>query len=125
MHNNTRYFTDRVGSGVRRSTFYDTGSVETGILPKFAPSPLQIVVNTPATARTGTPVVRSQTPIKLPEATGVGGTQIGVVTLFNQEELINEGNDTRSLDAFRTGRNVKNYKQDSKPKYLRHCYINI
>ena len=106
INNNSRFVLDRPGSGTRSSIVYDTS----GAINTYVTASLSQSMSTSATARIGLNVVRNTIPSRSFESTGVGGKKIGVVTLFNVEETINEGNDTRNLDAFRSGKNIKTYK---------------
>ena len=107
--NSKPFIVDRPGSGVRTTLVYDASRCT----DPFVTASLDQSMNTSATQRIGLPSVKSLVPSRSFEATGVGGVKIGVATLFNVEEAINEGNDTRNLDRFRTGRNIKTYKHFS------------
>ena len=108
-NNNSRFVLDRPGSGIRSSIVYDTSNA----INTYTTASLSQSMTTAATSRIGLSIVRNLPPSRSFESSGVGGKRIGVVTLFNVEESINEGNDTRNLDAFRTGKNIKTYKHFS------------
>jgi hypothetical protein len=102
----TSKFTDRPASGYRSILTYDTA------LGHYVTASISGSVNTSAIQRIGLEINKTPVATRTFEASIASGLgrKIGIVTLFNVEGEINEGNDTRNHDAYRTGRNIKSYK---------------
>jgi hypothetical protein len=107
-----QHFEDRAGTHFPDYLVY-TGSIYSD--GHYVTASLPISASTPATQRLGNAVIQGVQPInKVYENTGVGGTRVGPVTMFDSLETTNDIS-IRTLDAHRVGRNIKIYDHWASP----------
>ncbi len=104
MHILTPFFKDKPASDPRTNISYDN------TLRRYVSSSLSKSMSTPATQRLSVPVTRRQPQIKTLEDSGVSGKRILNVIVPVGLDDDNGQIDTRFLDSFRAGRNIKSYK---------------
>lgn len=110
-------FTDKESTAVRHSLIYDTGSLK-GRLAGYITSSLPTTANTSATQRMGKFVSRTFPVPKVTENSDTGGVRLGSVTVFQNGEPADQI-DMTTFDAFRSGKNIKNYNQFAGAKSVR------
>ena len=112
-------FTDKESTAARHALTYDTGSLK-GRLAGYITSSLPPIrsASTSATQRIGLFVSRVTPAVKVTENSDTGGVRLGTVTVFQNGEPADQI-DMSTFDAFRSGKNIKNYNQFAGAKSVR------